>query len=106
MEGSLGAAPLASLLLRGLCYARQGLGAEAAALFILVREQLTSSRSGLIDLLDGFLRDYANYRSIEHTFREASSRFASAYLEQQALIATFEAELSAFMEDGISDQSA
>lgn len=100
------AAPFMPLLQRGLRYAHQGLGAEAAALFAMVREQLSSSRNDLVDLLEGFLRDYADYRRCEHTFKEACARFTSAHLEQQARITSFEAALSAFMGDAISDQCA
>lgn len=106
LEDVLGAAPLTALLQRGLRYAQQGLGSEAAALFALIREQLASSRGDLIDLLDGFLRDYTDYRRIERTFMEASARFASAHLEQQARISSFEAVLSTFIRGTVSDQFA
>lgn len=106
LEGALGAVPLVYLLQRGLSYAQQGLGAEAATLFALVREQLASSRGDLINLLDQFLHDYADYQRIEHSLQEVSARFASAHLELQARIASFEAALSTMMKGAVSDRYA
>ncbi|HEY6407381.1 MAG TPA: BTAD domain-containing putative transcriptional regulator [Ktedonobacteraceae bacterium] len=93
------ATPLAFLLRRGLDYVQQGHCSEAGALFASVREQLSPAQVVLIDLLDAFLHEYADYKCIERTLHEASMHFATAHLELQARIATFGTVLSAIIKD-------
>ena len=95
------AASLAFLLQRGLDHVQQGRSAEAATLFALVREQLSFSQTNLIDLLDAFLHEYADYAHIEHTLQEVSTRFAAAHLELQARMATFGTALSTMLKDAL-----
>lgn len=102
LEGVSRIYPLAYFLQKGLDYIQQGYSAEAAALFALVREQLASSLEEFTDLLDAFLHEYANYKQIEWTLQEASMRFASAYLELQARMASLEAALSTMMRNATS----
>lgn len=97
LEGVSEIHSLAYFLRRGLDYIQQGHGTEAAALFALVREQLASHRGDVTDLLDAFLHEYANYRRVELTLQEASMRFASAHLELQKRMASFEAALATTM---------
>ena len=92
---------LAFLLQRGLDYVQQGHYAEAVALFALVREQPSSSQSGLTDLLDAFLYKYADYKRVEYALQEASMRFAAVHLELQTRIATFGTALSTIMKDAL-----
>ncbi len=101
-EGVTRIYPLAYLLQKGLDYIQKGNSAEAATLFTLVQEQLTSSLGEFTDLLDTFLHAYSNYKQIEWTLQEASMRFASAYLEFQARMTSLEAALSTMMRNATS----
>src|SRR5215472_3745285 len=83
LEGVSGVHPLAYFLQKGLDYIQEGYSTEAAALFALVREQLNASLGDFTHLLDAFLHEYANYRQVELTLQEASTRFAAAHLELQ-----------------------
>ncbi len=57
-EGVTRIYPLAYLLQKGLDYIQKGNSAEAATLFTLVQEQLTSSLGEFTDLLDTFCALY------------------------------------------------
>jgi hypothetical protein len=93
------ATPLMLLLQRGLNYIQQGHCAEAAAHFVLIREQLSPNQVDLTDLIDAYLQEYTYYKRIEHTFQEASLHFAAAHLELRARVATFETALLTIIEE-------
>jgi DNA-binding SARP family transcriptional activator len=98
--------PLAFLLQRGLDYVQQGHCTEAVALFTVVREQISPTQVALIELLEAFLHEYADYRCIEQTLQEASMHFAQAHLELQARITTFGTVLAAMIKDVAIHQCA
>jgi DNA-binding SARP family transcriptional activator len=82
------------LLERGLEDLQCGSYTEGIALLALARDQLATDQSDLATALDGFLQRYAGYQGVLQALLEASTRFADAYAEQQALVTAFVEVLS------------
>src|SRR4026209_600655 len=89
LTGGFATSELLPLIKQGLHSLQQEDDAEDAALLALAHEQLSSDRAELAGVLDAFLQEYATYRRTRQAFQEAGIRFARAYEEQQARMATF-----------------
>jgi DNA-binding SARP family transcriptional activator len=92
------------LIERGLNYIQQGRHAEGVAVFELAREQFAPNQGSLATSLDAFIEGYVEYRRAQQAHQEASIRFAKAYAEQQARVATLGALLPALLEETHTQQ--